>query len=207
MCTASAVRATTVYTPPREWAARARMIIKTERRAGTERRRPRSLRARAPRRDRRTMCWEVENCDLTIRYRCPAFILRRPCWELWAVEGIGPARACCYNDKECEPGAASSRRSATPERPSRWRSTSAGGASRWATRSRADTTARTSTSRTARRAGSRSRRRSCAHAHEAGGHGGPMRAPRWRAPRLGYVNDLCLTGQFNDCVFYEDAAD
>ena len=23
----------------------------------------------------------------------------------------------------------------------------------------------------------------------------------------GYVNDLCLTGQFNDCVFYEDAAD
>jgi len=23
----------------------------------------------------------------------------------------------------------------------------------------------------------------------------------------GYVTDLCLTGQFNDCVFYEDAAD
>ncbi len=50
------------------------------------------------------MCWEVENCDLAIRYRCPAFILRRPCWELWAVEGLGPARACCHNDTDCEPG-------------------------------------------------------------------------------------------------------
>jgi hypothetical protein len=71
------------------------MIIKTERRAGGERRN--AADPFAPERregDRRTMCWEVENCDLTIRYRCPAFILRRPCWELWAVEASGlPGRA------------------------------------------------------------------------------------------------------------------
>src|SRR5256884_3399556 len=81
------------------------VIIKTERRTGPERRHIGN--AFSPERragDRRIMCWEVENCDLSIRYRCPAFILRRPCWELWAVEGIGPARACCHNGNDCEPG-------------------------------------------------------------------------------------------------------
>ena len=85
--------------PPRQ------IVIRPERRTSPERR---ETEAPAPsdRRqgDRRTMCWEVENCDLAIRYRCPAFILRRPCWELWAVEGLGPARACCHNDTDCEPG-------------------------------------------------------------------------------------------------------
>ena len=96
------------------------------------------------------MCWEVENCDLTIRYRCPAFILRRPCWELWAVEGIGPARACCYNDKECEPGRCiiAEKRYAGTAEPMAVHIGRRG--VRWATRSRAGTTARTSTSRTAR---------------------------------------------------------
>ena len=81
------------------------MIIKTERR--TADRRLQTADPFAPERrqtDRRTMCWEVENCSLTIRYRCPAFILRRPCWELWSVEGVGPARACCHNEIDCEPG-------------------------------------------------------------------------------------------------------
>ena len=122
------------------------MIIKTERRGGADRRQ--TADPFAPDRrgaDRRTMCWEVENCDLTIRYRCPAFILRRPCWELWAVDGIGPARACCHNDKECEPGRcviAEKRFAGTAERSP---STSAAAGCRSATRSRDDTTARTST--------------------------------------------------------------
>ena len=83
------------------------MIIKTERRTGADRRQQTADPFAPERRaqtDRRTMCWEVENCSLTIRYRCPAFILRRPCWELWAVEGVGPQRACCHNEIDCEPG-------------------------------------------------------------------------------------------------------
>ncbi|HJT63568.1 MAG TPA: hypothetical protein VJ839_02225, partial [Candidatus Limnocylindria bacterium] len=87
--------------PPRQ------IVIRPERRTGSERRKA-EPEAEAPsdrrQADRRTMCWEVENCDLAIRYRCPAFILRRPCWELWAVEGLGPARACCHNEIDCEPG-------------------------------------------------------------------------------------------------------
>ena len=81
------------------------MIIKTERRTSPDRRQVADPFApERPSGDRRTMCWEVENCTLTIRYRCPAFILRRPCWELWAVDGVGPARACCHNEIDCEPG-------------------------------------------------------------------------------------------------------
>ena len=145
------------------------MIIKTERRSGFDRRQSPDPFAGDERRgpERREMCWEVENCDLSIRYRCPAFILRRPCWELWAVEGIGPARACCYNDRECEPGRciiAEKRYAGTPQAaaaPAQELTVHVGrrgvplGYS-----SRAATTARTSTSPRARRAGCRSRRRS-----------------------------------------------
>ena len=68
--------------------------VKTERRISTDRRQVADPFApERPTGDRRTMCWEVENCNLTIRYRCPAFILRRPCWELWAVDGVGPVSA------------------------------------------------------------------------------------------------------------------
>ena len=123
------------------------MIIKTERRSGsaTAARRPDPFAHERRAGDRRTMCWEVENCDLTIRYRCPAFILRRPCWELWAVEGIGPARACCHNDKECEPGRCVIAEKRFAGTPSRSPSTSGDAACRSATASRAATTARTST--------------------------------------------------------------
>ena len=131
--------------PPRQ------IVIRPERRTGSDRRQA-EAEAPADRRqgDRRTMCWEVENCDLAIRYRCPAFILRRPCWELWAVEGLGPARACCHNDTDCEPGRcaiAEKRFAATaprPPPPSRWPSTSGAAARRWGSPGRGATAARTS---------------------------------------------------------------
>jgi len=182
------------------------VIIKTERRTGTDRREAENPFAADRRQgDRRTMCWEVENCDLSIRYRCPAFILRRPCWELWAVEGIGPARACCYNDKDCEPG-----RCVIAEK-------------------RFAATAEPLTVHVGRRGVplgyGRPRRHSCPHFYLTHGSRGrvPVQAPQLLRTLMkqegvvsrcelrggvhldnGYVSDLCLTGQFGDCVFYED---
>ena len=185
------------------------VIIKTERRTGPERRQVGN--AFSPERragDRRTMCWEVENCDLSIRYRCPAFILRRPCWELWAVEGIGPARACCHNGKDCEPG-----RCAIAEK-------------------RFAEAAEPLTVHVGRRGMplgySRPRRHSCPHFYLTHGSRGrvPVQAPQLLRTLMkqegvvsrcelrggvhldsGYVTDLCLTGTFPDCVFYEDEGD
>jgi hypothetical protein len=151
------------------------------------------------------MCWEVENCDLAIRYRCPAFILRRPCWELWAVEGLGPARACCHNDTDCEPG-----RCAIAEK-------------RFA--GSAEPLAVHVGRRGAPLGFSRPRRHSCPNFYVTHASGGriPVDAPHLlrslskqegNVSRCrvrggvhldnGYVTDLCLTGQYRDCVFYED---
>lgn len=194
------------------------MIIKTERRTGTDRRRGGDPFAPDRREsDRRTMCWEVENCDLTIRYRCPAFILRRPCWELWAVEGIGPARACCYNDKECEPG-----RCVIAEK--RFAGAAPGGGGGTATAELAVHVGR----RGVPLGYTKPRRHHCPHFYLTHGPRGrvPVQAPQLMKTLMkgedtvarcelrggvhldsGYVNDLCLTGQFIDCVFYEDSSD
>jgi hypothetical protein len=182
------------------------VIIKTERRTGGERRVGADA-FQTDRRagDRRTMCWEVENCSLTIRYRCPAFILRRPCWELWAVDGVGPARACCHNEIDCEPG-----RCVIAEK-------------------RFAGSAEPLTVHVGRRGMplgySRPRRHSCPHFFLTQGAKGrvPIEAPQLLRTLMkqegvvsrcelragvhldsGYVTDLCLTGQFHDCVFYED---
>jgi hypothetical protein len=182
------------------------VIIKTERRAGADRRQVADPFApERPTGDRRTMCWEVENCSLTIRYRCPAFILRRPCWELWAVDGVGPARACCHNEIDCEPG-----RCAIAEK-------------------RFAGSAEPLTVHVGRRgvplgyAGPR--RHSCPHFYLTAGAKGRVGTDSPGVLRMlmkrdgvvnrcelrggvhldaGYVNDLCMTGQYHDCVFYED---
>ena len=123
------------------------MIIKTERRAGVERREAND--PFAPDRrgdDRRTMCWEVENCgrrgvplgySKPRRHHCPHFFLTH------ADKGRVPIQA--------------------PQL--------------MKTLMKQEGTV------------ARCELRGGVHLDS------------------GYVNDLCLTGQFNDCVFYEDAAD
>ena len=162
------------------------MIIKTERRTGSDRRQAADPFAPDRREgDRRTMCWEVENCDLTIRYPCPAFILRRPCWELWAVEEKRFAGSA-------EPMAVHVGRRGMPL------------------------------------GYSKPRRHHCPNFYLTHGSKGriPIQAPQLMRTLMkqegtvsrcelrggvhldsGFVNDLCLTGQFADCVFYEDGAD
>ncbi|MDQ3880846.1 MAG: hypothetical protein M3295_07230 [Chloroflexota bacterium] len=182
------------------------MIIRPDRREQERRRPGEGPPAGVERRqsDRRTMCWEVEQCDLTIRYRCPAFILRRPCWELWAVEGVGPARACCYNDKECEPG-----RCVIAEKHLADRQPLPVHVGR----------------RGVPLGYGRPRRHHCPHFYlTSGGRGAiPIQAPQLMRQVMkqegtvarcelrggvhldsGYVSDLCLSSQFNQCVFYED---
>ena len=179
------------------------MIIRPDRRGEERRQRPTPADVERRQGDRRTMCWEVEQCDLTIRYRCRAFILRRPCWELWAVEGVGPARACCYNDRECEPG-----RCVIAEK------------------HLAPAPLPVHVGRRGVPLGyGRPRRHSCPYFYLTSGGKGtvPVQAPQLMRAMMkqegtvarcklrggvhldgGYVNDLCLSSQFNQCVFYED---
>ena len=182
------------------------IVIRPERRSGVDRRgATQEIGSDRRASDRRSMCWEVENCDLTIRYRCPAFILRRPCWELWAVEGLGPARACCHNDTDCAPGRcaiAEKRFAGSPE------------------------PLAVHVGRRGQPLGyTKARRHSCPHFFVT--QGGGSRVPVESTPVLktlirqegtvsrcdlrggvhldgGYVSDLCLTGQYHDCVFFEE---
>ncbi len=53
--------------------------------------------------DRRTQCWNLEpDCSEERRKRCPAYFVRRNCWDLWAPEYFPPGRRpCCHPDTDC----------------------------------------------------------------------------------------------------------
>jgi hypothetical protein len=54
--------------------------------------------------DRRIQCWDLEpDCTEEWRRRCPAFFVKRNCWDLWAAEFFPPGRRpCCHPDRECD---------------------------------------------------------------------------------------------------------
>jgi len=54
--------------------------------------------------DRRVQCWDLEHdCTPEWRRRCPAFFVKRNCWDLWAAEFFPPGRRpCCHPDRSCE---------------------------------------------------------------------------------------------------------
>lgn len=59
--------------------------------------------AESPWSDRRVQCWNLEpDCSEERRKRCPAYFVRRNCWDLWAAEYFPPGRRpCCHPDSDC----------------------------------------------------------------------------------------------------------
>ncbi len=82
-------------------------IVRPERRR--QERRPNRLSAlgeavaESPWSDRRTQCWNLEpDCSEERRKGCPAYFVRRNCWDLWAAEYFPPGRRpCCHPDVDC----------------------------------------------------------------------------------------------------------
>lgn len=59
--------------------------------------------AESPWSDRRVQCWNLEpNCSEERRKKCPAYFVRRNCWDLWAAEYFPPGRRpCCHPETDC----------------------------------------------------------------------------------------------------------
>lgn len=52
--------------------------------------------------DRRIYCWDVHGCVETARRECPAYNVRRSCWDLWGVRGFsGQDKPCCLKHDDC----------------------------------------------------------------------------------------------------------
>ncbi len=54
--------------------------------------------------ERRVQCWHLDpDCTEESRRRCPAYFVRRNCWDLWAAEFFPPGRRpCCRpHEEEC----------------------------------------------------------------------------------------------------------
>jgi hypothetical protein len=83
-------------------------VIRPERRLPAERRASRlsalgDAVTENPWSDRRVQCWTLDPaCSDERRKRCPAYFVRRNCWDLWAAEYFPPGRRpCCHPDVDC----------------------------------------------------------------------------------------------------------
>jgi hypothetical protein len=52
--------------------------------------------------DRRIHCWDVQRCSPITRAQCPAYAIRRSCWDLWRGRSIsGCEKRCCLKYDDC----------------------------------------------------------------------------------------------------------
>jgi len=53
------------------------------------------------RRDRRSYCWDLQNCKLSVRKKCRAYLSGRSCWELWGTKAKAAQKECCLRVENC----------------------------------------------------------------------------------------------------------
>jgi hypothetical protein len=50
--------------------------------------------------EKRTHCWDIQNCDSKTRSECYAYFTQQNCWDLWALRPL-ERKYCCLKIADC----------------------------------------------------------------------------------------------------------
>ena len=53
------------------------------------------------RRDRRSYCWDLQNCKPKVREKCRAYLSGRSCWDMWGTKAKADLKECCLETDDC----------------------------------------------------------------------------------------------------------